>query len=204
MGVVSGNISYRRYWVSRSPGKADILTALNGRRFRGLLQDEDQAVGWAPVGRLIDPVSIDFGYDIFMASYAAFALRRDRWAVPASLLKSRVDESLHMWLLQTGNKKIPAYVRIEAKDTAQALLRREALPKPQVVDIVWDLQSNIVKVWSLSKEVNELFDALFNLTFKDVGLIPLTAYTIAISNKDKPSIDEINGIEACSFTKPRE
>lgn len=197
MGAISGNVSYRRYWAPVDKSHADILAGLNNRRFRPLELDEDMTVGWCKSGKLDEHELED--NDVFLLyGHAIFSLRRDKWSLPASLVKSKVNELTEEWKRRRGSKTVPKDVKVEAKRRVSITLREASLPRPNSYDVIWDMDTGVIRFWAHSDEVNDVFLAMFARTF-GVTPVPVTAYTLAIDDEDDATIEGIEALEPSSF-----
>lgn len=133
------------------------------------------STGWV---RVDDPFATQWGEDEWLinASHQVdLLMRTDAVQVPAAMIREHVAVKLREAAEQGGPKK----KQREVKDLVTMQLRRRSLPKMQLIEAIWDLSSNEVRVHTTSKAALERFEELFNESF-DVSAQRLTPKTTLV------------------------
>lgn len=169
MGILKGALSVRRYRiVGEVPeGFRDLwIDALNQGQFREPQSPvhKGETMGWVSAHNLLDT---DFGdintwlYD----RYALFALRVDKKAVPAKLLKAYLQKRIEAWCKANNRPKVPAAVREELKEALEQELLQRCLPRVQTWEVLWNVNDGWAVFTNDSELPNERFQKHFLRTF---------------------------------------
>lgn len=168
MGAVKGSSSYLRFIVEGEPPSnfGEIFEqAIEARRFAPLTAEssEDECAGWVPIDAPFDdemPITRDrfhFG-DLLVLAY-----REDKLSIPRSVLQHHIKKKLDA-LEEQGeelNKQI-----IKAVELATlAELRQKVLPRPRVLDLIWDYPRQEVRIFGRGPMATERATAIFERTF---------------------------------------
>lgn len=203
MGVFNGALSYTRYYVEGDLPDVEQREYVLERIEQYIItqleveSEDEEAYGWACVESILDT---DFNIaKLFFNEYLIFALRVERWRVPAGLLKAYVIEAERKLLLETEREYLPKQEKGELKEQLQKQLKRQTLPSLAGYDVCWHIERKELRFWSLSNRMNELFIDLFEKTF-DLRLVPVTPYTIAEkSDYDEEQLEAIASLESEVF-----
>jgi recombination associated protein RdgC len=182
MGAIHGSLTYSRFTIEDSlprDFRNKFSQAVRLRTFEPLTpEDEDQErSGWCVVGRAFD---LELTADkIYEGPYLVLGLRIDRWRIPSAMLKARIAELVDKARAKSGREKLPKREVAELKALAIAKLRRKTEPSSKVIDVCWQLETGVVRVWTHSKRVLDDCAALFEKTF-GLTLIFESPYSAAI------------------------
>ena len=179
MGLHSGPITYRRYQVAGDLPhgfREKFLEAIQKRAHREIdvYSDEDRTCGWTVIGDILD-TSLPFDR-IFLTENILLGFRVDTLRIPANLLKLYVRKAEQEFLEQMAREKLSKADKDEVKDHVTKSLRKRALPAVHGIDVVWNIETGVVRFWSHNKTVSALFMELFQDTF-DLRLQDRTPYT---------------------------
>jgi DNA recombination-dependent growth factor C len=181
MPALSGSLTYARLFVD-SELSADFrerfMEAIQLRVMRPLSADEDLAErsGWSTLG---DPYELDLSYErVFYNDFLNLGFRTDRWAIPASLVRTHVRETEAAYREKKGRERLSKRERAEIKEVVLRKLRKQSVPQVRVVDLSWSLNEGVVRFFSHSARPTA---AMIDLFFKTFGLklVPESPYTLA-------------------------
>jgi hypothetical protein len=140
---------------------------------------EESAEGWTLIDKL-DDASFNVPSDFWRDNYVVFSLRRDQRKIPAAILKSHTTREEGVFLAQNPNmRRTPKHKREEIKEQIQLRLMTKCLPVPSTVDVVWDLKSGVLTLFSLGTKAIERFEDLFRKTFEGFSLVIVHPYARA-------------------------
>ena len=203
MGAFSGGLQFRTYRVERS------LPASWQRRFLKKIEEnlaeeidpegeEEQRVGWcnarSPFDTRLNEDKVIFGDALVLG------FRLDRLTVPSSLLRLHCEREAARVAQAMKKENLSRYELAEIREAVAKRLRRRALPSVKSVEMVLQSDTGVLRFFSTSKGMNELFVSLFEESFS-ILLIPDTVYTLArgvlpLSEGERGAIERV---EACSF-----
>lgn len=185
MGAFEGGLTYKRYYV-RDPlpaGWRDLFTArVRQYAFKEIPveSEEERALGWCDARFALET---DLYPEHFLHNeYLALALRIDTLKVSGPLLKLHTKHEARRVMTEQKRESLSRYELAEIKDRLTKEMRKRIYPAIKTVDMVWHLDSGIVRFWNNSEKVNLEFQELFEQTF-DLVLIPDGAYTAASHGK---------------------
>ncbi|HAN32311.1 MAG TPA: hypothetical protein DCQ06_12005 [Myxococcales bacterium] len=140
-----------------------IREGLSSHAFTEVRMEADPPVstGWV---RIDDPFEVQWAEDEWLLNnrhQIDLLMRTDSIQVPAAMVREHVEVKLREAADQGGPKR----KQREIKDLVTMQLRRRSLPKMQLIEAIWDLSTNEVRVHTTSKTVLERFEELFNETF---------------------------------------
>jgi hypothetical protein len=168
MGALSGNSNYLRFGVTGEPPNrmGDIFEqAIEARRFQPLnaRSEENESAGWVAIEDPYDddtPITRDrFAF----GDLIALAYREDKFSVPRPLIKQLLKKKLAQ--LEEKGEKLNRQKRKAAEQAAVAELKKRSLPRPRVMDVVWDLTRSQVRIFGRGAMATERAVACFERTF---------------------------------------
>lgn len=204
MGILSSSTSVTRYRVD---GRLDnpIIEKITDGLTKGIITDIDnqpseQAVGWTSFQSPFEP---DFeGSRFLVGTYVVFSLRIDKKTIAPKLLQKHLaSESAH--LLKVREREFLS--KEEKKALKEQIVQRlnQKMPAvPNVYDIVWQYEQQVLWFFSNLKSANEQLETHF---FKSFGLhlIRLIPYTLALFDSAL-SPSQRDALEKLSFDESKD
>lgn len=184
MGVYANTVSITQFTVTGDLPKNDqfqwFSQKLSGRGFQSIENSADElSEGWTLVDNP-DAAAFEAPSDFWRDNYLVFSLRRDQRKIPAAVLKSHAGREEGAFLAQHPNlRRAPKKKREEIKEQVQTRLLTKCLPVPSSVDVVWDLKSGVVTLFSLGGKVIESFEDIFRKTFEGSSPVIIHPYARA-------------------------
>lgn len=180
MGILANTVSLCQFQVLGDVPKDIMATAseaLASRAFQSIDHNaEEVSVGWVS---LDDSDNNDFS-DPDVAcrdNYLAFSLRKDERKIAPALFRRHLDQACKEFLeTNPGLQRVPKPRKEEIRENVRLGLLKQTLPVPATFDAVWDADTHIVTLSTLSTKNVETFETLFKLTFPDLRLVPVTPY----------------------------
>lgn len=182
MGILCKTVSISQFQVVGN--EDDILSAaeefLAARAFQCIDETTHEAsVGWVTLD--------DSSVNVFSTPdavrrdhYLAFSLRKDERKIAASLLRRYLDQAHKDFLSgHPGLNRVPKSKKEELCDQVRTSLLAKTLPVSTVIDAVWNTDSQILTLSSLSNKNVELFESLFKATFGGLRIVPITPFSRA-------------------------
>lgn len=169
MALASGSASYLRFLVGPPPEGFEAFAAeqLAGLAFREIdaHSDAEKSAGWV---RFDDAFSADFDPATLISTsgYLLFRLRIDTLKIPGATLKAYVDEAARSRCIQQGREKLVRKELDVLKLEIKKQLRLRSLPRLQLCEIAWNIQTGELRLMSTSKALAEQFVELFEKTFQ--------------------------------------
>lgn len=182
MGVYSNTVSITQYTISGDIPKNDqfqwFSQKLSGRGFQSIENSgEELSEGWVLVDHP-DDAGFEAPSTFWRDNYLVFSLRRDQRKIPAAVLKSHTGREEASFLAQHPNlRRTPKKKREEIKEQVQLRLLTRCLPVPSTVDVVWDLKSGVLTLFSLGSKALDRFEDIFRKTFE--GFSPVIIHPFA-------------------------
>jgi hypothetical protein len=184
MGILGNTVSLQQYDVLGELPRRDLDAWFGACLGKGAFRPiddtaEERSVGWV---HLEDDAESAFAnpHGFRRDRYVFFALRRDQRKIPASLLRARVRREHARYLADhPGLKSVPKRRRDEIFDRIQHHLLARTLPAPATFDAVWDLETGVLSVTTLSAKVHEVFEDLFARTFEGFRLVAVHPFARA-------------------------
>jgi recombination associated protein RdgC len=197
LGALKGNISYTRFFVKGEISN-DIherwVKRIRLRAFKPLTLEDDalDRVGWCSIEH---PFDLELEYEkIFFNNYVNLGLRIDRWVIPGPLFKAQFAEAEKAYLQKRGRERMSRAEKEELKLAVSKKLRRQLVPAMQVIDMSWNIESGIARVFSGSQKALGAFEEIFEKTF-ELKVIPASPYTAAerrgLSARESQVIDRL-------------
>lgn len=169
---------------------------LHDERFRSIENSADEySCGWV---ELDDSDLTDFNEERHLCrdQLTCFALREDRRKIPSALLKREVARLSSEFLAAHPNfKRVPKQEREAIRDQASSTLFSRTLPIPAISDVVWNIDSGLLRFTSLSQKRIDTFQGLFHQSFPELRLRLLTPLARAkkIVKKEQASrLEDLN------------
>ena len=171
MGVYANTVSITQFTVTGDLPKEELFEwfskKLSDRCFQSIENStEESSEGWTLVDKP-DDTSFEVPSEFWRDNYIVFSLRRDQRKIPAAVLKSHAGREEGLFLAQNPNlRRTPKHKRDEIKEQVQLRLMTRCLPVPSTVDVVWNLKSGVLTLFSLGTKVIDRFEEIFRKTFE--------------------------------------
>ncbi len=180
MAFLSGTVAFTRYRVHEETGENfwnRTMEQVEAARFReGLSGIENDNYGWCAVR---DPYSEDITLnDISFGDFFLCAIRIERRKVPAAVLKKFCIVEEKRVMAEKAMQRLTSRLRKEIRDRVRFELLSKAVPVPSIVELMWDISSGRVLLFSCRDRNREIAEDLFYRTF-DTRLQPVIPYTLA-------------------------
>jgi hypothetical protein len=133
--------------------------------------------------------------------YAAFSLRLETRRVPPGVLRKHLGLALkqEMEELRRVDKSYVSRERKkELRERVLLMLKKRFLPVPAEFQVIWNLSKNEIWVASTRRQILDLFQEFFALSF-ELELEQLTPYSLAAAFLDDAALDRLNNVEPTSF-----
>lgn len=169
MGILSGNLSVRRYRVvGELPEnwRTTYKERLNKYGFREPIEGmgKEEIEGWVQVQDILEGGFEDYNRWLYN-SYAVFALRTDKKTLPARLFKATLDRQCVQWAAEREVDKCPASVRRTLQEELERQWMERALPQTRIVELCWHIDDGWLIATSLTARTAEQLPRRFNQTF---------------------------------------
>ena len=190
MPILSGAMSVRRFRVvgSLPDGWRDTFRArLEEHAFKDnpIEVGKEEREGWVQIHNLLETSFEDFDKWLYN-DLILLALRVDKKALPAKLLKATLEKEYANWCEVNGRKRCPKDVREEIRDRIETAWLKRALPRVQTVELCLNLKEMYVILHSLSDTAADRVRKRFYATFglRMVPASPLDAIADASTRQD--------------------
>lgn len=180
MAIASGTASYLRFSAEPVPDQFEqrFCEALYNHRFTEIdpRSEVEKNHGWV---RFDDAFSAEFDPAtlVLPSGQMLFRMRVDTLKIPASTLKAYVDQAGRQRAQRDGRDKLGRKEMDALKLEVKKQLRVRSLPKLQLVEAAWNVQTGEVRLFSTSKGTATLFVDHFEKTFERklqfVGLLEI-------------------------------
>ncbi len=186
MGVYANTVSITQFAVTGELPKHELFEWFSGKLSGHVFQSienstEESSEGWVLVDKP-DNASFDVPSEFWRDNYIVFSLRKDQRKIPAAVLKSHAGREEGLFLAQNPNlRRTPKHKRDEIKEQVQLRLMTRCLPVPSTVDVVWDMKSGVLTLFSLGTKVIDRFEDIFRKTFE--GFSPVIIHPLARARK---------------------
>lgn len=198
MGVYANTVSITQFTVTGDLPKDDqyqwFSQKLSNLGFKSIENSaEELSEGWSLVDRP-DDSSFESPSDFWRDNYLVFSLRRDQRKIPAAVLKSHSAREEGAFLAEHPNlRRTPKNKREEIKEMVQVRLLVKCLPVPSTVDVVWDLKSGVLTLFTLGTKVIERFEDAFRKTFEGFSLVIIHPFARARTLLEGQLLDKLEG-----------
>ncbi|MDC3954822.1 hypothetical protein [Polyangium jinanense] len=207
MGALRGSLTFSRFYVTGDipddvPGTT--LKRIRANAFQPLSPDDEknEGAGWANIE---EPFDTDLDHEkVFYNEYVCLGLRLDRWVIPGPLLKAHLREAEQALLAKRGLERLGRQAKADLKTMVVRKLRRQLVPSMKSYDMVWNLRTNVLHLYSQSERIAALLDDLFKRTFK-VDLVPESPGTAADRlGLDATEVRSFAGLEPMTLARLEE
>ena len=137
---------------------------------------DEVSSGWV---QMEDMESTDFSNinDYQREDYLFFALRRDQRKISSAVLKRKLEQASTEFLAEHPSlKRVPKQRREEMREAIRGSLMAATFPTPSSYDIVWDLRTHTVSLFTTSTKIAEQIQSLFTVSFEGLRLVPLSPF----------------------------
>jgi DNA recombination-dependent growth factor C len=169
MALLKGSVTYLRFTVPTDlpdgyPEPFCDLIAQHGFREIDPHSDQDESVGWV---RFDDAFSSEHDPATLVDEhgYLLLRLRIDRLKVPTATLNAFVARAEREKAAERGGHKLSRAELTALKLEINKRLRLRSLPRMQLIEIAWQVQTGDVRLFSTSSSVVEMFTNRFKQTF---------------------------------------
>jgi hypothetical protein len=184
MGLLSNTVSICQFRVVGDRPSKDLYEWASERLAKNSFQSIDQTAdevssGWVHID---DSTENSFAHPraFWRDHYLAMTLRRDQRRVPSVVFRAHLQNAEREFLAEhPGLRRVPKQKREELSQAVKAALFAKTLPAPSMVDAVWDTNSNLVTLTSLTPRAIELFDNYFKNTFEGFRLVMVHPFSRA-------------------------
>ena len=157
MPVLKGAVTFARFRAERTKEepkdlRRSLANVLRKSAFEPLdpAGDEDRSAGWVELedteATELSPGRFLYG-DFLMVSWRVDTLR-----VPAPRLKAELDQWSRVHEAQHGEAPKRTAKKAQ-KELILKKLRRQAFPSTRTYDVTWNLESNVIFVWSSARKI---------------------------------------------------
>lgn len=176
MAILSGAMSVRRFRVVGTlpeGWREQFRERLEEHAFKdGVEVGKEEREGWVQIHNLLNTSFEDYNTWLYN-DLVLLALRVDKKALPAKLLKATLEKQYAEWCEENGRKRCPKDVREELRDRLETQWLKRALPRVQTVELCLNLRDMYVVLHSLSDtaadRVRKRFYATFGLRMVPYG-----------------------------------
>jgi hypothetical protein len=204
MSFLNNSTSFTRFRITDEVSEG-LLREIPDRLRRFAFQDidelpEDRAYGWASFEDMLD-VTWSENPPRKGGDYAAFSLRLETRRVPPGVLKKHLGLALKREgeeLRRAGKSYVSRERKKELKEQVLLKLKQRFLPVPAEFQVIWNISRNEIWLASTRRQILELFQELFALSF-ELDVERLTPYSLAALFLDDAALDRLNNVESTSF-----
>jgi hypothetical protein len=183
MGAFKGGLTVKRFRVDGDPPdgfKDAYVKAMTVHAFTPLApeDEEDRKAGWVVCGRLLDTV---FDVEkVFWNEYVVMTYRVDSLRIPSAVMAAHVleREEAEVAARGQGGAGLSRDERDGIKQDVRRTLRKRMLPAMKGIDVVWNLDTGTLFVWTHNVTLLEDIEDLFLRTFRKV-LLPEDPFSMA-------------------------
>ena len=171
MGALKGSMSVRRYLVTdKLPADArkKLVRGLRAHAFAPIdpKTDLEHSVGWVSILDSED-TALDMGACLFVATggeQLRVSMRMDVLKPSSAEVRRQLDTRVRAAEGEEG-RPITKREKRELKAEIARALRLRTIPRVRTFDVVWNLDTRRLYLWSQTKKVNEYFLELFARSF---------------------------------------
>ena len=180
MGILSSSVSITQYRVEgklSEPILESVATGLKKNTVEEIdNESSDKAIGWTCFN---NPFSTDFSQSPFLiGTHLVFSMRIDKKIIPSKIIQKHYTLEMIKRLKKSGRDFLSKTEKKEIKDHVIHLLNLRIPATPNIYDLIWNYESNMLWFFSNLKGANEELETLFTRSFK-MKLIRLFPYTMA-------------------------
>ena len=184
MGILSNSVSISQFRVIGSLPTTDQFAWVSERLARHGFMPIDQgtaelSVGWVQMDDYREN-SFAVPAAFWRDHYLALTLRQDRRTIPAALLRAHQKLAERDFLAaNSGYSRVPKQKREELRDAVRCALLARTLPVPSVFDAVWNIETDVLTLATLSAKAIDQFENHFRKTFEGFRLVAIHPYARA-------------------------
>ena len=180
MGILSSSVSITQYRVEGKLQEPILETVAKGLKKQAIEEidneSSDKAIGWTCFN---DPFNVDFDQSPFIiGTYLVFSMRIDKKTIPSKIVKKHYYLEMKKRLETSGREFLSKTEKKEIKDHVLHVLNMRIPATPNIYDLIWSYESNLLCFFSNLKGPNEELETLFTRSF-NLKLIRLFPYTMA-------------------------
>jgi DNA recombination-dependent growth factor C len=180
MGLLSGSVSISRYRIEgiEPENLVDMVKEnLKKNRFPEIEDETTEFIsGWTSFS---NSFSADFENHKFqIMNYFIFSLRIDKKSVPSKAVKKHVAIESSKKLAESDKSFLTKSEKKEIKENVIEMLMSRIPSKPDIYDLVWDIEKREVWFFTGLKAACEELEALFSKSF-GLRLVRLFPYSLA-------------------------
>lgn len=153
MGLLSGTFAARRFMVAdQLPNnwRDAYRSGIEERIFVEPAQvDLEEHVGWTGIDDPLQSSFEDFNTWL-LGPHICLSYRIDKRTIPAKKLREELNKRITAWLEERDLHRCPRTVREELKEIVESELMHRVLPKTKIVEMIWNVDTNICYISSHS------------------------------------------------------
>lgn len=180
MGLLSGSVSISRYKIEGQIPENLVETVKEGLKKHRFPEIEDDTAefmsGWTSFS---NSFSADFETEKFQVmQYFIFSVRIDKKSVPSKAVRKHVAIESARRLSDSDKTFLTKAEKKEIKEAVINMLMARIPSKPDIYDVMWDMEKK--EVWLLSglKAAGEELETLFSKSF-GLRIVRLFPYSMA-------------------------
>ncbi len=180
MGLLSSSVSITRYKVKGYLEEPVIETVAAALKQNSISEIDDHAseitAGWTSFN---NPYQPNFeGSSFVIGTYLVFSLRIDKKSIPPKIIQKYYTIEMAKKLEATGRKYLSKSEKEMIKDHVINVLSLRIPATPNIYDVLWDYEGELLWFFSNLKAANIELESLFSKSLK-LTLIRLFPYTTA-------------------------
>ncbi|MEW5773837.1 MAG: recombination-associated protein RdgC [Thermodesulfobacteriota bacterium] len=203
MGFLAGAAAFTRYRITEPVPDtlwAEVADRLKKNAFREIDDTADErSFGWVSFEDMLDPAWREAPPQ--KGAYLAFSLRLDTRRVPPAVYKKHFLLALReeeRKAQEAGRKFVSRERKKELREQVKLRLMVRTLPIPAVFEAVWNTQTGVIWLGSVTPKLRSLFEDHFTLTF-NLHLEPLTPTRLALDVLGEARARELDNLEPTIF-----
>ncbi len=180
MGLLSSSVSITRYRVKDYLEEPIIETVAAALKQNSISDIDDHAseitAGWTSFN---NPYQPNFeGSSFVIGTYLVFSLRIDKKSIPPKIIQKYYTIEMAKKLEATGRKYLSKSEKEMIKDHVVNVLSLRIPATPNIYDVLWDYEGELLWFFSNLKAANIELESLFSKSLK-LTLMRLFPYTTA-------------------------
>jgi hypothetical protein len=200
MGILSNSVSICQFRVVGTLPATDLFPWVAERLAKNSFIPIDQGTAELSIGWVEMDDHRESGFAVPSAfwrdHYLALTLRQDRRTIPAALLRAHLKMAERDFIAANpGYTRVPKQKREELRDAVRNALLARTLPVPSVFDAVWDIDSSVLTLATLSGKALDQFETHFKKSFEGFRLVAIHPYARAeavVPAQFKPLLRQAN------------
>jgi DNA recombination-dependent growth factor C len=183
MGLLSSSVSVARYRVDGKIEENVMETIHAALKQNAITTIEDEyaeiTMGWTPFESNFNPDFEKFTFTF--GDFFLFSLRIDKKSVPSKIIQKHISIEIAKKLKEEGRQFLSKNEKTEIKENVTDKLMRQMPSTPNIYDVLWNHEAQMVFFFSTQKAANEELETLFTKSFR-LRLIRLFPFTIIESS----------------------